>query len=167
MQVREWTVQTNPIYRKHLTILLSSTLLIYHFQYHIQIPLPPFHGRFKYLQYPKEKTILPFSIKMNSYNSKSKIHNLTRQLSNTTHTPLIISQTSCKHYNPSPILNQLSLKTSENISHTNSLQTEPRDPFQRINTPWRFFPFSYFLDQNRWETKIPSLSGIDSFSIYT
>ena len=111
----------NPIYRKHLTILLSSTLLIYHFQYHIQISLSPIHGRFKYLQYPKEKKILPFSIKMNSYNSKSKIHNLTRQLSNTTHTPLIISQTSCKHYNPSPILNQLSLKTSENISHTNSL----------------------------------------------
>ena len=72
---------------------------------------------------------------MNPYNSKSKIHNLPKQLSNTTHTPLIISQTSCKHYNPNPILNQFSLKLPENTSHTNSLQAYPSNQFQPINTP--------------------------------
>ena len=72
---------------------------------------------------------------MNPYNSKNKIHNLTRQRSNTTHTPLIISQTSCKHYNPNPILNQFSLKLPENTSHTNSLQAYPSNQFQPINTP--------------------------------
>ena len=154
MQVREWTIQTNPIYRKHLSILLPSNnsanlpLSISHTN------TPSFISQDSNIyNTQKRKKALPSTIKMNPYNSKSKIHNLTRQRSNTTHTPLIISQTSCKHYNPNPILNQFSLKLPENTSHTNSLQAYPSNQFQPINTPWRFLPFSYFLDQNRWETK--------------